>query len=186
MLALGGADGAAYAEAERLMSSIIGDDSPQTTLQGRLFVMKYTEVDLDEILFLSQCVLAMIVGYALIFFCQYKVFRTVRAVGPLVNRKTQRLQSDLHKALLALAAGPLLAVVIPGCAYSAAMLLRVDMGRASPYILLPATAITLVNPLTTLFFVRPFRRAISRVLSCRTRSSSVYASSVHFAKDVAI
>ena len=44
MLAFGGADGAAYAEAHRLMSSIIDDDSATTMLQGRLFVMKYNEV----------------------------------------------------------------------------------------------------------------------------------------------
>lgn len=110
---------------------------------------------------------ATLAGYALIFYCEYKVLRTVSFIGPLTNARSRRMQLDLHRALLALAFAPLITVIIPGSIYTTGIILHIDMGGISPFIVFCTSKITLINPLSTFYFIRPFRRGLLGLFRCR-------------------
>ncbi|KAH7706209.1 7TM GPCR protein [Aphelenchoides avenae] len=119
-------------------------------------------------------------GYSLVIFCEYRMLCKLRSMDQSSYASTRRMQADISRALVALAVSPLLSAVIPVVSIATCILLHLNVGYTSAVIPFAVTAITIVNPITTCYFVLPYRRAISSVFSrAKISGADVNVSSVY-------
>ncbi|KAH7702556.1 7TM GPCR protein [Aphelenchoides avenae] len=127
-------------------------------------------------------------NYVAIVYCKFNVHRKLTEHGASSNPSIRRMQADLHYALISLGVCPLVSLVIPVCVIIVAIVSGADVSSAAPWLSVACTTIALANPLTIVYFVRPFRYASMKLLSCQwssiaqaspTVSTAIGASSKH-------
>ncbi|KAH7703088.1 Protein Y9C9A.5 [Aphelenchoides avenae] len=99
-------------------------------------------------------------GYALIIWCQAKIWKHLGRHGSSYRESTRRMHDEVNRALLSLAVAPLLTLFGPLFVFLYFIYTKTSSGLYSSLLMVMASAITCVNPLTTIYFVRPFRRAV--------------------------
>ncbi|KAH7726084.1 CBN-SRD-16 protein [Aphelenchoides avenae] len=102
-------------------------------------------------------------GYAMICWCEYRIFKFLQQADSEVYKQTRKMHAEVHRALLALAISPLIAVVMPCSFLLVCEALGASPGLFTVFITGFATSVTLINPLTTVIFVRPYRRAVQKM-----------------------
>ncbi|KAI1696884.1 serpentine type 7TM GPCR chemoreceptor str domain-containing protein [Ditylenchus destructor] len=88
------------------------------------------------------------------------------------------MHSEFHRALLAMAITPLIAITIPVYYFCTVFAFQLCSGWISAYITSALSAITVINPLTTIICFRCYRRAALKSLTCdrlKMASNSVAA-----------
>lgn len=105
-------------------------------------------------------------AYTTILWSERQVMRKFRFLQPSMRSGAYRLQTDIHNALVALAVCPIISMLIPYSVFLIAVIFHLDMGLVSPFLIIVLSSITLLNPLTTCYFVRPFRRYVLRYVPC--------------------
>lgn len=120
-----------------------------------------------------------VLGYACIVWSELGVFRKMNLSANLMRKSTRKLQAGLHKALIALAICPVLSSLVPVGSFLLALVFKVDLSNFSPFLLIFVSSITVVNPITTCYFVKSFRDTLLRLL-CLGRIMNKLKSSVDF------
>ncbi|KAH7709576.1 Protein STR-90 [Aphelenchoides avenae] len=115
-------------------------------------------------------------SYTLIILSEWRVFRSLKLLEPSMQASTRRMQSDLHRALIALALCPLFSSFLPTGLLLLAGLLQFQLGTYSAFVTIFMSSITLINPITTCYFVAPFRKAITRLAACKGLSKQTTSS----------
>ncbi|KAH7702104.1 Protein STR-14 [Aphelenchoides avenae] len=113
-------------------------------------------------------------GYTLVIWCQSQIGSYLMRHGSSFRESTRKMHQDVNRALVALAITPLVSLMGPTFGYIAQVVLDFDAPCTS-YVSSVMSMITLVNPLTTMFFVRSYRNAIVRIVSRQDALSSVYS-----------
>ncbi|KAH7704231.1 hypothetical protein AAVH_28576 [Aphelenchoides avenae] len=91
---------------------------------------------------------------------------------------TRKMHQDFHKALLAMAITPLVTSTVPILYYVVAAVIKLNPGPVQCFLSMAATSITMFNPITTVLFMRCYRRVvIGRCLREKT-SNSVTATTI--------
>ncbi|KAH7718233.1 STR-94 protein [Aphelenchoides avenae] len=121
----------------------------------------------------SMYMVSTIGGYTVIVTCQYKIMKYLRERRHLMSSATRRMNDELNRALVALAVAPLLSSSGPTALIVALEIFRVSPGYILGFATLGASLITMINPLTTIYFVRPFRRSLLRMLHVKQPESVV-------------
>ncbi|KAH7706553.1 7TM GPCR protein [Aphelenchoides avenae] len=117
-------------------------------------------------------------AYSVIVFCEYRMLLKLRSMEDSAYATTRRMQADISRALVALAVSPLLSAVIPVVGAATCILFHLNVGYTSAVMPFAVTAVTMVNPITTCYYVHPYRRVISAVFS-RTKISGSDVSSIY-------
>ncbi|KAI1699161.1 serpentine type 7TM GPCR chemoreceptor str domain-containing protein [Ditylenchus destructor] len=113
-----------------------------------------------------------------VVWCEKHILKYFRELGNHTNVTTHRMHKEFHRALLAMAISPLIAITIPVYYFLTVFSFQLCSGWISAYITSALAAITVINPLTTIFCFRCYRRAALKSLTCdrlKTASSSVTA-----------
>ncbi|KAH7696974.1 hypothetical protein AAVH_35945, partial [Aphelenchoides avenae] len=66
---------------------------------------------------------------------------------------------------------------IPTALMIASGALQIPLGSASAYMSLGMTTITLANPLVTMYFIRPYRNGLLRLLRLKRKNRVIYRTS---------
>ncbi|KAH7698397.1 7TM GPCR protein, partial [Aphelenchoides avenae] len=103
-------------------------------------------------------------GYTTIVWCECHIMKYLKRNQVSMHSRTRRMHADVNRALVALAIAPLLASTGPTALIVSLMVFRVSPGSIAAYITLGTSLITLINPLTTIYFVRSFRRVVANKL----------------------
>lgn len=125
----------------------------------------------------------MLSVYVCIFCSERQVMRKFRIGRMSMRQSTKQLHADIHNALAALAICPIISMVIPANISLLAFFLHVNMGLVSPFLAVALTSVTLLNPITTCYFVRPFRRFILKTLCCHATPQSFRVTSISASVD---
>ncbi|KAH7699261.1 STR-94 protein, partial [Aphelenchoides avenae] len=118
-------------------------------------------------------------GYGIVVWCQYKIIKHMHRHGKSIRESTRRAHAEINRAMVALAIAPLLTSMGPTLILVTCMVIDFSPGAITVYLSLGMTMITMMNPLTTIYFVRPFRESVmgmltgklARVGTTRTTSS---------------
>ncbi|KAH7710560.1 hypothetical protein AAVH_22152 [Aphelenchoides avenae] len=108
--------------------------------------------------------LSLAYTYGIVLWTEMQVFKKLRELGPSLHPVTRKMHSDVHKALVALAVGPFFSPMLPTLYFVFVLLFRLDFDTLPAFVTILASMITLINPITTCYFVRPFRRAVAKHL----------------------
>ncbi|KAH7721132.1 hypothetical protein AAVH_11368 [Aphelenchoides avenae] len=103
-------------------------------------------------------------GYGLIIWSEWKMLKYLRSLGRASLQSTSEMHSEIHKALLALAVAPFFTCVIPIYYFMYYILSHSNSGHVSAFMVPMCASITLINPLTSAYFVKSYRYAILRAL----------------------
>ncbi|KAH7693372.1 7TM GPCR protein, partial [Aphelenchoides avenae] len=117
-------------------------------------------------------------GYSIVVWCQYKIFAYLKSHGKSMHERTRRAHAEVNRALIILAITPLISSIGPTAVIVLMLILQLQPGPYAVAITLCMSMITLVNPVTIVYFVRPFRRAISDVVSSYSRAAAASTMSV--------
>src|SRR5687768_3074400 len=98
----------------------------------------------------------MFSAYATIVWSERQVMRKFRSLRPSMRSSAYQLQTDIHNTLVALAVCPIISMLIPYSIFLVGVIFHLDMGLISPFLIIVLSSITLLNPITTCYFVRPF------------------------------
>ncbi|KAI1700614.1 serpentine type 7TM GPCR chemoreceptor str domain-containing protein [Ditylenchus destructor] len=115
-------------------------------------------------------------GYVLLIFCEVKIMDYIKISGS-VTEKTRRMHAEVNRALIALAITPTLTLMAPVMTLMISLILRLTLGPSIAVISMTMTLITLVNPITSIYFIRPYRRVAARVLCC-SRTTQIGSSTL--------
>ncbi|KAH7720060.1 hypothetical protein AAVH_12481 [Aphelenchoides avenae] len=107
----------------------------------------------------------VMVGYTIIIWCEYKVAKHLRSIGVAFSSRTRKMHDEAHKALIALAITPFITLFLPLIVFMVLMFTQKTPGWPLAFLCSTLTSVTLSNPITTAFFVRPYRRRVIRVVS---------------------
>ncbi|KAH7707288.1 hypothetical protein AAVH_25477 [Aphelenchoides avenae] len=113
--------------------------------------------------FTRRCTMASIVtlcgGYVVIIWCQYKIIKFFRRSGTSYLESTRRIHAEVNRAMVALAVTPLLTSMGPTLILLTCMIVDFSAGPITVYMSVGMSLIVLVNPTTTIYFVRQYRKA---------------------------
>ncbi|KAH7709093.1 cathepsin B-like cysteine proteinase [Aphelenchoides avenae] len=106
-------------------------------------------------------------GYAVIIWCEYRMFKFLRSHGEAIIPSTRRLHAQVSRALISLAITPLVTLMGP-------ILIIIGFNIAHkpavpsfyPALTTMTSAIALINPITTMYFVRTYRMALVDLFKC--------------------
>ncbi|KAI1704298.1 serpentine type 7TM GPCR chemoreceptor srd domain-containing protein [Ditylenchus destructor] len=106
-----------------------------------------------------------VVSYTLIIWCERKIMRLLkdarRKSGASTNGAAPRIHKDVHKALISFAICPLISTAIPFFFFSGSLITGVSLsGQTSAFLTIFFTSSALLNPLFTIYFVRPYRNEV--------------------------
>ncbi|KAI1691114.1 serpentine type 7TM GPCR chemoreceptor str domain-containing protein [Ditylenchus destructor] len=121
--------------------------------------------------------LSLFGGYIILIFCEMKIMDYIKITGS-VTEKTRKMHTEVNRALIALAVTPTLTLMAPVFTLVIALILRLTLGPSIAVISMTMTLITLVNPITSIYFIRPYRRVANRVVCCY-RYAQVEASTIN-------
>lgn len=105
-------------------------------------------------------------GYSVILWSEVCVLRKLRMSSTFMNASTYRLQNDLHNALIALAICPVVSSLLPVSSFLVAIIFEINLSAVSPFLLIFVSFITVLNPITTCYFVKSFRNSLMRIVLC--------------------
>lgn len=114
--------------------------------------------------YMSITAAVIISVYVCIFWSERHVMRQFRILNASMSPSAKRLHTDVHNVLVALAVCLIISMMVPSNVFLIALTFRINMGLVSPFLLVMITSVTFLNPITTCYFVRPFRRYVSRAL----------------------
>ncbi|KAI1699168.1 serpentine type 7TM GPCR chemoreceptor str domain-containing protein [Ditylenchus destructor] len=90
--------------------------------------------------------------------------KELRQFGGNTLESTRKLHMEVHRALIALAVAPLFVLLLPIVYFLVMIMLQATPGPISAFMTTVVTLITLVNPITTICIVKPYRRAFLRLI----------------------
>ncbi|KAH7710499.1 hypothetical protein AAVH_22203 [Aphelenchoides avenae] len=91
---------------------------------------------------------------------EIKIKRYVDNMGEASHQGTRKMHRDFHRALLAMAICPLVTSAVPILYYMFAAFMELSPGPNQAFLTMAVSSITMFNPLTTIFFMRGYRRVI--------------------------
>ncbi|KAH7717826.1 7TM GPCR protein [Aphelenchoides avenae] len=103
-------------------------------------------------------------GYFVIVWCQIEIWHHLKSHGTAIHASTRRMHNEVNRALISLAVAPLLTLIGPLFIFLYYIFTSTDSGISSALITIMVSAITFVNPLTTVYFVKQYRHALLRIL----------------------
>ncbi|KAI1695327.1 serpentine type 7TM GPCR chemoreceptor srd domain-containing protein [Ditylenchus destructor] len=109
----------------------------------------------------------------IVIWCEKRIIKSFKQFGRPTQASTQKMHKDFHRALLAMAICPLITTCIPLFYFCVTIGFSLCPGKISSIMSLGTTCITLFNPLTTILFLRCYRRAAVRLITCGLRSNVV-------------
>lgn len=137
------------------------------------------------------CATVMISVYVCIFWSERQVIHKFGILRASMRPSAKRLHTDIHNALVALAVCPIISMIVPTNLFLIAVMFHINMGLVSPLLIVMVTSVTLLSPMTTCYFVRPFRRYVARAVfstdaPCPPQISSVSSTdrSPHIVRDI--
>ncbi|KAH7698018.1 hypothetical protein AAVH_34894, partial [Aphelenchoides avenae] len=110
-------------------------------------------------------------GYLLIIWSEWKIITHLRRLGASIHETTKNMHADVHRALIALALGPFVTAILPIAYFLTAMAARLLPSAGAAFATSVATTITLLNPITTIYFIRPYREATKRAFGWRKQTA---------------
>lgn len=122
----------------------------------------------------------MAVSYTCIAWSMKEVLKKFSFLRPEMRLSTRKLQNDLHRALIALAVCPLVSSMVPCGAFMICIFLKINIVQISPFLLIFVSSVTLFNPVTTVYYVRPFRRYVLNMLFCQRVPVAFLGTSISF------
>ncbi|KAI1700586.1 serpentine type 7TM GPCR chemoreceptor srd domain-containing protein [Ditylenchus destructor] len=109
---------------------------------------------------------SLTVGYTIIIWCQGQIMTFMNKHGKSVHANTRRMHAEVNRALVALAITPSIALIVPVAIMMASLVFQITLGSVSAFVSTCLSIITVANPLTTIYFVRPFRQAVLKFITC--------------------
>ncbi|KAH7702386.1 STR-94 protein, partial [Aphelenchoides avenae] len=103
-------------------------------------------------------------GYVTVVWCQYKIFKYMQRHGKSIRESTRRAHVEVNRAMVALAVSPLITSMGPSLIILGCVVLGFSAGPIMVYLSVGMSLITVANPLTTIYFVRSYRKAIVGVV----------------------
>ncbi|KAI1704900.1 serpentine type 7TM GPCR chemoreceptor srd domain-containing protein [Ditylenchus destructor] len=126
------------------------------------------------ILWLVLWTLTCTVGIVTVYWYEKKMVMYVKQFGRPTHGDTQKLHKEFHRALLAMAITPLITTTVPVLYFSVVIVLQLSPGRIAILTMnICVTTIAFFNPLTTIMFLRCYRQATIKMLTCGWRKHSV-------------
>ncbi|KAI1703768.1 serpentine type 7TM GPCR chemoreceptor srd domain-containing protein [Ditylenchus destructor] len=110
---------------------------------------------------------------AIVIWCEVKIVKSLNQYGTGTQASTQRMHKEFHRALLAMAICPLVTTTVPVFYFLISMVFQLSSGQVSAFMTTASTCITQFNPLTTIIFLRCYRRVAVRLISCGRHQSHV-------------
>ncbi|KAI1699169.1 serpentine type 7TM GPCR chemoreceptor srd domain-containing protein [Ditylenchus destructor] len=120
--------------------------------------------DLKTILNTAYYTVSTVGGYVIILWCEYKIIKELNQFGGNMQESTRQLHVEVHRALIALAVAPLFVLLLPIVYFLVMVVLQATPGPITAFMTTVVTLITLVNPITTICIVKPYRRAFLRLI----------------------
>ncbi|KAH7716249.1 hypothetical protein AAVH_16375 [Aphelenchoides avenae] len=109
-------------------------------------------------------------GYAIVIWCQYKILKFLTRHGKSFRKSTRRTHAEVNRAMVTMAITPLLTSMGPTLILVICMVIDYSPGAITVYFSIGMSMITIANPLTTVFFVRAFRRAVLDMFKLHPRN----------------
>ncbi|KAI1697667.1 papain family cysteine protease domain-containing protein [Ditylenchus destructor] len=100
------------------------------------------------------------VGYSIIIWCQSRIMQFFNKHGQSSHASTQRMHAEINRAMIALAITPTISLIMPVFIVVLALATSATLGPMAAFLSMCMSAITLANPLTVIYFVKPYRRAV--------------------------
>ncbi|KAI1691902.1 serpentine type 7TM GPCR chemoreceptor str domain-containing protein [Ditylenchus destructor] len=101
-----------------------------------------------------------------VILCEKKIAKNVRRHGNPTHSTTQRMHTEFHRALLAMAICPLITTTFPVFYFITTTGLSLCPGQISALMTIGLSSITLFNPLTTIACFRCYRQIAIRIVTC--------------------
>ncbi|KAH7714378.1 hypothetical protein AAVH_18262 [Aphelenchoides avenae] len=95
-----------------------------------------------------------------IVYCELKVMQKLKTAAEMMRPATRRMHDETNKALIALAVAPLILSCLPIGFFLFTIVARINPGPIMAVITSQLSWIAIANPITTTFFVRPYRHAV--------------------------
>lgn len=108
-------------------------------------------------LFGSWSGFATTMSYGLVVYYEMKILQTLRMMAKC--RSTAQ-HYDVNRALTALALVPLITAILPIMYYMTGLIFCWDMGYAPILATISLSAASVINPLTTILLIKPYRRTL--------------------------
>ncbi|KAI1700914.1 serpentine type 7TM GPCR chemoreceptor srd domain-containing protein [Ditylenchus destructor] len=122
--------------------------------------------DTKNIVHHSFYMITLVVGYTMIIWCQSQIMTFLNQHGKSTHASTQRMHAEVNRAMLALAITPSISLIMPVFVVVLALATSATLGPMAAFLSMCMSAITLANPLTILYFVKPYRRAVTSFFTC--------------------
>ncbi|KAI1695225.1 serpentine type 7TM GPCR chemoreceptor srd domain-containing protein [Ditylenchus destructor] len=106
------------------------------------------------------------VSIFIVIWCERNIIKHFNRYGNPTHANTQRMHKEFHRALLAMAICPLITTTVPLLYFVSTVALQLCPGKFSAVMTIAATSITFFNPLTTVLFLRCYRRVIVQFFTC--------------------
>ncbi|KAI1703859.1 serpentine type 7TM GPCR chemoreceptor srd domain-containing protein [Ditylenchus destructor] len=123
--------------------------------------------------YLSLWIITCSVSIVTVIWCEKKITNHFSRLGGPIHVATQRMHTEFHRALLAMAICPLITTTVPVYYFCATFMLQVCPGPISAIMTGATSFITFFNPLTTILCFRCYRLAAVRILSCAKGRNSI-------------
>ncbi|KAI1713665.1 serpentine type 7TM GPCR chemoreceptor srd domain-containing protein [Ditylenchus destructor] len=114
--------------------------------------------DAKNILHHSFYMTTLVVGYTIIIWCQSKIMEFLNQHGKSSHASTQRMHAE--------AITPSISLIMPVFVVVLALAMSATLGPMAAFLSMCMSAITLANPVTVIYFVKPYRRAVVGFLTC--------------------
>ncbi|KAI1699171.1 serpentine type 7TM GPCR chemoreceptor str domain-containing protein [Ditylenchus destructor] len=108
-------------------------------------------------------IVSVIGGYSVIIWCEIRMMAYLRQFGTSFRENTRKQHKEVNRALVALAIAPLFSMIAPIFVWVVCAALSITLGPVSALITVMMSLTTVANPLTIMYFIVPYRRAICRL-----------------------
>ncbi|KAI1700793.1 serpentine type 7TM GPCR chemoreceptor srd domain-containing protein [Ditylenchus destructor] len=123
--------------------------------------------------YLSMWLVTCSVSVVTVIWCEKQIAKHFNRLGAPTHCRTQKMHTEFHRALLAMAICPLITTTAPLYYFCTTFVLKMCPGRISATMTSATTFITLFNPLTTIICFRCYRQATIRLVTCSRKGSSL-------------
>lgn len=138
-------------------------------------VKEFLQVDPWTTIHGAVNVVTLSVGFLCIGWSEYKIMCHLRQFKSIMSSSALKRQRELHYALIAMAVSPLVSTVIPSSVFLAAAIFGIPLGEYSAFLTIMVSLISLANPITSGYLVKPFRRRVLNTLCAPLGLSVVVA-----------
>ncbi|KAI1701608.1 serpentine type 7TM GPCR chemoreceptor srd domain-containing protein [Ditylenchus destructor] len=116
--------------------------------------------------YLSLWVCTCTASIVIVIWCEKKISKHFKNLGSPMHSTTQRMHTEFHRALLAMAICPLITTTVPVYYFCTTFAFQLCPGWISALLTSATTSITLFNPLTTIICFRCYRQTALNLISC--------------------